>query len=266
MRKGLEKLKVLIAEDNEVNQLVTAGILRHWGVETKIAKSGFEAFKLVETEDFDLVLMDVRAPDQSGIEATKEIRKLKDQKKKNIPIIALMANALKGEERKYLVAGMDDYLTKPFKEADLYEVIIRVLTSQGTFNKEISKDSFKTIPVTIIEKKENLYNLKQLEEMASGNREFLASLAKIYLITIPTNSGEMVEASEKADWDRVSKLAHKLKSTVDTMNITSIQTDIRTLEIDAKNKVNTLTLPKLASKVDEIIKQVAILLKEEFAL
>ena len=117
-----------------------------------------------------------------------------------------------------------------------------------------------------MEKKENLYNLRKLEEDASGNRDFLASLARIYLITIPANSNEMVEASAKADWDKVSKLAHKLKSTIDMMNITSIQADIRTLEIDAKNKVNTATLPRLASKVDDIIKQVAILLKEEFAL
>ena len=119
---------------------------------------------------------------------------------------------------------------------------------------------------TLIEKKEELYNLDQLEEIASGNRDFLVSLAKIYLSTIPANSTEMVEASEKAEWDKVSKLAHKLKSTIDTMNIASIQNDIRTLEIDAKNKVNTASLPLIASKVDEIIKQVGELLRRDFAL
>ena len=117
-----------------------------------------------------------------------------------------------------------------------------------------------------IKEQESLYNLKQLHEIASGNQDFIVSLAKIYLDTIPANSTEMVEASERADWDKVSKLAHKLKSTIDTMNISSIQTDIRRLEVDAKNKVNTVTLPMIAAKVDDIIKQVAVLLKEEFAL
>jgi len=121
-------------------------------------------------------------------------------------------------------------------------------------------------PVIETEEKEPLYNLKQLEEIALGNRDFIVSLAKIYLSTIPLNSHEMVEASRKAEWDKVSKLAHKLKSTIDSMHISSIQSDIRKLEFDAKNKANTAALPILATKVDNIINEVAVLLKEEFGL
>ncbi|HEX8461153.1 MAG TPA: response regulator [Segetibacter sp.] len=266
MRNGLEHLKVLIAEDNEVNQLLLAGILRHWGVEAKIASTGFEVLDLIEKGDFNLVLMDIQMPQKSGIEAAGEIRKLKNTTKSNIPIIALTANALKGEEKKYKAVGMDDFLTKPFKEEELYEVITRVLDAQGSFSRKIIKDSTEMTTLIETQKQEALYNLVKLEEIASGNRDFLVSLAKIYLTTLPVNSGEMVAAAEKAEWDKVSKLAHKLKSTIDTMNMHSIQSDIRTLEIDAKNKVNIAALPALATKVDDVINKVAELLKEEFDL
>jgi hypothetical protein len=259
-------LKVLLAEDNEVNQLLAKGILRFWGLEAKIAITGFEVVSLMQNEDFDLVLMDIQMPEKSGIEAAKEIRKLRDPHKKNVPIIALTANALKGEEQKYMAVGMDDFLTKPFKEGDLYEVIERVLRNDGAFGRNKLNQTKENKMAAETKVEEKLYDFDQLQEIAGGNRDFLASLAKIYLDTIPTNSAEMVAATQTGDWDKVSKLAHKLKSTVDSMNMSTITTAIRSLEIDAKNKVNTQGLKSLAVKVDGIIQTVAEQLKEEFAL
>lgn len=126
-RADLGLRRVLLAEDNEVNKLIAKTILTYWGLETKVAVTGFEVLDLMRKEDFDLVLMDIQMPEKSGIEAANEIRKLTDEKKKIIPIIALTANGLMGEERKYIEAGMDDFLIKPFKESELYEVIKRVL-------------------------------------------------------------------------------------------------------------------------------------------
>lgn len=111
-----------------------------------------------------------------------------------------------------------------------------------------------------------LYDFKQLEEIAPGNKEFFTALAQLYLDTIPQNSNEMVEAAKVGDWLLVSKLAHKLKSTVDSMNIQSISKDIRTLEFDGKNKVNTNALPGLSIKVNAVILKVAEQIKLEFNL
>jgi CheY-like chemotaxis protein/HPt (histidine-containing phosphotransfer) domain-containing protein len=257
------KLKVLLAEDNEVNQLLAKGILRYWGMETKVAANGNEVLEFLNNEDFDLVLMDIQMPEKSGIEATTEIRNLQDSKKKNIPIIALTANALKGEEKKYIAAGMDDFLTKPFKEGDLYEVIERVLRKEGSFGREIM---YQMQENKIEEAVENLYDLKQLEEIAGGNRDFLTALAQIYLDTIPPTSTEMVAATETREWDKVSKLAHKLRSTVNSLNMHLIAKEIQSIEVDAKNKVNTENIKLLALKVDTVIKKVAGQLKADFSL
>lgn len=111
---------------------------------------------------------------------------------------------------------------------------------------------------------EKLYDLSELEEITDGDTEFIIALAGIYLDTIPLNSQQMVQAAEAKDWPAVSKIAHKIKPTIDSMNIMSISSDIRTLETDAKNKVNTGILGKIAVKVDTVINIVAQQLRYEY--
>lgn len=113
---------------------------------------------------------------------------------------------------------------------------------------------------------EKLYDLKQLSEVLGGNPEILSSLAGIYLSTIPVNSKELIQALQAEDWTKASKLAHKIKPTIDSMNIKCISSEIRTLELDAKNRVNTHTLGTIAVKVDKVINTVAEQLRYEFDL
>ena len=111
-----------------------------------------------------------------------------------------------------------------------------------------------------------LYNFDQLKDVAANNPDFLKSLASIFLETTPADCAEMVKATETCDWQKVSKYAHKMKSTIDNLNMLSIKTDIRTLETDARNKTNTASLVPLVAKVDRIISEVAKSVKEEFDL
>lgn len=135
----LGNLKVLLAEDNEINQLLARSVLQYLGFESKTASNGQEAIDLLQQEDFDVILMDIQMPVKGGVEATTEIRNLANEKKKHIPIIALTASTLKGEEARYLAAGMDAFIPKPFKEQELYNVIDKVLTGkQGTQSNKTS--------------------------------------------------------------------------------------------------------------------------------
>ena len=262
---SLGKIKVLLAEDNEVNKLLAKSILHHWGLEAKTAHTGFEAIEMLQNEDFDVILMDIQMPEKNGIEATQEIRNLPDEKKKNIPIIALTANALKGEEKKYLAAGMNDYLTKPFKEKELYDVLIRVMNKTNTFgnrfdNIEVSED------LKLPSSDEKLYSMTLVHDLAQNNEEFIKSLVQIFLDTIPTNANEMLVACEQKNWDLTGKLAHKLKSTIDTMQIVTIKEDIRVIEANGKNPQNTIYIAQLVKKVNAVISIVTTQLKKEFAL
>jgi len=116
---------VLVAEDVELNQFLAKHIMESWGCEVTIADNGRKAVEELQEQEFDLVLMDIQMPEMDGMEATRHIRALPDARKAAIPVIALTANALKGDSEKYLKAGMNDYLSKPFTEEQLFTVIQR---------------------------------------------------------------------------------------------------------------------------------------------
>jgi two-component system sensor histidine kinase/response regulator len=126
--RGLPRpsLRVLVAEDNSVNQRVVTSMLRKLGCAVDVAANGFEAIDMFGRFPYDLVLMDWQMPELDGIEATRAIRALPEGVQ--VPIVALTANAMHGDEATCLAAGMDDYLTKPIRIAALREVLERWTT------------------------------------------------------------------------------------------------------------------------------------------
>ncbi|MCS7301132.1 MAG: ATP-binding protein [Fimbriimonadales bacterium] len=122
---ALTGLRVLIAEDNYVNQKVIRRTLEKWGVEVQIAENGREALEWLSREPFHLILMDCQMPEMDGYEATRRIRAYERPRGLHIPIIALTANALQGDREKCLACGMDDYLSKPINPDLLWEKLVQ---------------------------------------------------------------------------------------------------------------------------------------------
>jgi CheY-like chemotaxis protein len=122
--------RVLLVEDNRVNQEVARRLLRTFGINCKLAVNGREALDLVKQEDFDLVLMDCQMPIMDGYEATGAIRAWEKQSNgKHVPIVAMTANAMQGDREACIAAGMDDYLTKPIKRLTLNTALSQWLKS-----------------------------------------------------------------------------------------------------------------------------------------
>jgi signal transduction histidine kinase/DNA-binding response OmpR family regulator len=120
------KLRVLLAEDNIINQKVVVRILEKYGHLVTVASNGVEAVAAVETGEFDLVLMDVQMPKMSGLEAAAAIRIWERGSGRHIPIVAMTASAMKGDQERCLAAGMDDYVSKPIRIDHLLEVCARL--------------------------------------------------------------------------------------------------------------------------------------------
>ncbi len=118
------KLKILLAEDNKINQKVAVLNLNNLGHTVEIANNGKEAVKKYANGDYDMIFMDVQMPEMDGVEASKKIRNLEKQSgsTKKIPIIAMTANTSEDERKKYMEAGMDGYVSKPFKQKELIEI------------------------------------------------------------------------------------------------------------------------------------------------
>jgi len=122
-REPGSSLKVLLAEDNVVNQRLVVRLLEKRGHRVAVAANGLEALAALKKETFDLVLMDVQMPDMDGMEATAAIREEEKSGGEHQMIIALTAHAMKGDREKCLSAGMDGYLTKPIRPQELDEVL-----------------------------------------------------------------------------------------------------------------------------------------------
>lgn len=121
--KAVRSLHVLLVDDVKVNQLVAVQMLEDRGHSVTLAENGLVSLQLVRAGKFDVILMDIQMPVMNGYEATAEIRKLEESTDSHIPIIAMTANAMIGDRNKCIAAGMDDYLSKPIKSKNLYQVI-----------------------------------------------------------------------------------------------------------------------------------------------
>ena len=117
------KGKILLAEDNEINRMLVVTMLGNWGHKVSVAENGLQACEMLQNEDFDLILMDVHMPEMDGYAATQKIREEFLVPKRDIPIIAMTASALKSELERCIAAGMNDYIPKPFEKKVLREKI-----------------------------------------------------------------------------------------------------------------------------------------------
>ena len=120
-------IRILLAEDNPVNQKLTRRLLESSGSAVTSAVDGLEAIEAFKTQSFDLVLMDIQMPRMDGFEATAEIRRLEQRSGSHIPIVALTANAMAGDRERCLHGGMDAYISKPVKRADLFKTMAALL-------------------------------------------------------------------------------------------------------------------------------------------
>jgi CheY-like chemotaxis protein len=127
LHESRPKLRVLLAEDNAINQKLAVRLLEKQGHEVTVANDGLEAVAAVGNGEFDVVLMDVQMPNMSGLEAAAAIRALERGTGKHVPIVAMTAHAMKGDEESCLKAGMDAYVSKPIQPGHLMEVIAGVV-------------------------------------------------------------------------------------------------------------------------------------------
>ena len=192
--------KILLAEDNPVNQQVAVALLKRWGHDVTVAGDGLEALAALEEGVFDLVLMDMQMPEMDGLEATRRIRQ--DKRFSSLPIVALTAHALQEERDKCTAAGMDDYLSKPFRPEDL-QARVEEWARKGS-GAAVEEGGEGGPPV--------LLDLFRETMREAGIESVVDSAVSIYLSEIPERMAALEKAVEEGDLVRVEQEAHALKS------------------------------------------------------
>ncbi|MBS1566191.1 MAG: response regulator [Bacteroidetes bacterium] len=263
--RSLGSRKVLVAEDVELNQLLVRHILESWGFTVTVVPDGSKAVEALQQEDFDFVLMDIQMPEMDGMEATRAIRRLPDARKAATPIVALTANALKGDSEAYLKAGMNDYLSKPYTEEQLFTVIQKNLQS-SLMDNNTAPHAGQSSPASSGTGAERLYDLTMVRSVSGGDEGFIKKMISLFLETAPPSLEELQQAVNDQQWERVGKLAHKLKSTIDSMGIVSLKDDIRAVEANGKQQQHVEAIPPLTKRITEVVTACLAQLRADFGL
>jgi PAS domain S-box-containing protein len=205
-RKGSStrrRLKLLLAEDNPVNQMLATRILEKLGHDVTVVGNGREAVSKAQASGFDLIIMDVQMPEMDGFEATAAIREWEKTTGKHIPIVAMTAHAMKGDRERCLAAGMDGYVSKPIRIGDLEEAVIQATVAKQSSSTEGANPTAGGI----------------MDEAAvlaglGGNRKLLRDLARLFLADYPKQVTEIKIAIQRKDAERLRRAAHALKGSV----------------------------------------------------
>jgi CheY-like chemotaxis protein len=209
--ESLQGLKVLAAEDVEINRFMLNHILNSWGCDVTIVNNGNEVVEAYLKNKFDIILMDIQMPDKDGIEASKEI--ISSHNYNGTPIIALTANALLGDAKKYLSMGFSHCITKPFDEKTLNAVIVNAIHKRKIIlNQNEGKENLN----------EPLYSLKHLNLISNGKKEFVDKMVALFVNETPAYLQDLSNAYKDNDVIAFSKHLHKLKPSLAHFELHSV--------------------------------------------
>ena len=194
---SLQEIKVLIAEDNPMNQHLVSHLMKSWSIDFVIVDTGLKAVEELKTKHYSLVLMDIQMPDMDGYTATSVIR---NELNSTIPIIAMTAHAMVGEKEKCLQLGMNDYISKPIKETVLYNIIARHARKMP----EITED----------EHLNNHVKLDYLHQISGNDHNFERQILNQFIEQTPVELSDLEQSILNKNFDQVRRTAHSLKSTV----------------------------------------------------
>jgi len=233
-----KRRRLLLAEDNPVNQEVALGILQIEGYQVTVAKNGVEAVDAFSKAAFDLVLMDCHMPEMDGFEATRKIREMEKQNNlKRIPIVALTANAMQQDREECLNAGMDDHLSKPYSRLQMRETLDRWLPADGGAedgkpSKDDAQQPATAQKIVSILDRTALEGLRALE--TSDNPNLVSRIIEAYMTDTPKLIDKMKHALEASDMMEVAKAAHTLKSSSANVGALELSDRCKQLESAAK--------------------------------
>ena len=258
--KDLGELRILLAEDNTVNQFVIQETIKKWGkkITVDIADNGEIAVKKFENRNYDLVIMDVQMPIMDGYEATRYIRTKFSAPKNQTPILALTAFATIGEADKCLSIGMDDYISKPFEYLKLYEKIAMLtstdLEHQPVIENEvkneinIKKDIATEAPSLTASEATPIINLNYLDQITQGDQVLRREMINVILSETPGEVLKMRELFKRNDLQTLNAIAHRFKSTGTYIGNKELEFKIKELE--------RLSKAGEATEIDNLLKYI----------
>jgi len=251
--------KILMADDDEHNLLLAGMILKSWKTDHVLVKNGEDALHELRTKKFDLVLLDIHMPMMDGVEVIRAVRSERAGLNSKILALAVTANALKSDIHKYLKAGFDDYLIKPFREAELYNKLCNVLGFEPL--EEVMKEGQDNAG----EEATDDFNTSELLNTANGDMEFFNTMINNFI----NNSNVLKDVFEinlrSGNWEEIGEKAHKAIPSFKYFGLTGIASRLGSIEDLALRQKKYQDLPVVVtetiSRINMVMNQAALLKK-----
>ena len=237
-------LRVLLVEDNPINQLIASSMLTGWGAQLDTATNGLEALDKAQRQPYDVLLIDVHMPQLDGIEATAQLRATPGPNQQ-APVVALTADAVKVNATTFRKLGYSAYLTKPYTEQALYQLLARVgrrPTAAPTLR----------------------YDFSALGRLAH-DPVFVDKLLRLFVDRVPAQTQALQVATEQADWPTVGQLAHSLKSTFGSLGIAPATEQLTQLETLARQPGSRAGAAGLLAAVVAVVPRYCALFERKLA-
>lgn len=232
----LSGIKILVAEDNEINQKIISHLLKKENIEVDIANDGKEAVELFERKDYDLLLLDLQMPHMDGFQTAKYIRKIMSS---NIPIIAMTAGAYANEQIRCFEIGINQYLSKPFTPDDLFLRLKYLLLNEHNLKHQ------KHEPAAT----KDFYSLTALRQ--TNEEEQIVEILEMFIEKTPELLGEIKQAMMQEDIDAAIKKTAKLKGSLGSLHMQSMMKIVDEMEIAVRME----DVPAIPSIVDKLYKE-----------
>ncbi|WP_420146775.1 PAS domain S-box protein [Spirosoma sp.] len=232
----VENMKILVAEDNLMNQRYVSGLLKKWRVDFTIANDGQQAVEQCRKQKFDLVLMDIQMPVMDGYEATIAIRSI-DNLNQQVPIIALTASAMLDQKEMAMKAGMNGFLAKPFSPDKLLVFLKRYAEETQPMDTEVSAVGDAPAVQSL--------DYDRLAELYGDDSEYAAIIFETFLETVVPDFDTLDGLIQKQRWEEVRQLAHRLKPGLGMVGLSDLEIVMSELETTTKTEPDPAVVEKL---------------------
>ncbi len=230
--QGKPPLRVLVAEDNQVNQIVAERILSSFGCSIVTVANGREAVAAVESEPFDLILMDIQMPEMDGMEATRRIRSLPDIRAQ-LPIVAMTAHAMKGDRERFLASGLDHYISKPFHKDEL---LLLIKSIEPRVRQSERAAVAQALPSYAAAGESCPVSLNGFLQAMGGDATLFRGACDLFAELMPACLAELGAALQACQAEPAERLAHNLRASLDSVGARETSDRVTVMEANLRSR------------------------------
>ena len=250
----LKNKKILLVDDDEMNRMLGKIILDQMGINSKFASNGKQALEMLEKDNFDVILMDIHMPELNGMEVTRKIRQMEKENllSRHQVIVALTANVMLDDIKEFLESGMDTYITKPFREKDLYKILVEIIDTKNNNPDKAHNPEVETN-----------YSLSYINKVTNNDRTAVLKMIERFISVADKDAAKLESYIKSLNWAKALALIGDMKISFGRFKAEKVVKLLNELETETAqaNKVNKARINGLLMEIRNAISELVMVLQ-----